>query len=583
MRGKKKIISKIINPIFFVFSMFIFLFLGMTTVSAYIVNVDLTVNIRSGPGTSYSVLGQVSSGSYEASGTTATNDGTTLCSTRTWYKITYNGSTAYACSYNLSSVNKYDKPWTTPKKSILGGALFKSSDYVTLGQYTSYLIKFNVNPNSAYSVYTHQYMTNVRAVSFEATTSFNAYLENNLLNYPLTFTIPLYTGMPAEASPYPGSTSNITGQDIVTDTDFEAKLDVQGFPESYKKKLRLLHNAYPNWIFESLQTGLDWTASVSAEHPNSYVDGTDLALREIPNVLREYPAWYQANRQTVEYYMDPRNFLYDGKILMFEKLAYSDFYTEAIVQSSLTGTFMAGTSTLDSQTYASIFVEAGKAANISPIYLVSQAIQEVGVTGSMATTGEQFTYNGVTYKGLYNFFNIGAYSSATSPVRAGLVWANGGATSTIVTGDSTTTTEEQYLNTLGLRKTNGFVTGVPFGITVNSITDKITDTNVTATVTNAAGETLSDEAKITTGSRVTITNSTDTYTNTIVIYGDINGDGGINAIDLLYMRKHLSNIQLLTGFNLQAAKIAKNADASAVDLLYLRRFLMDSNTYKITQ
>ena len=65
-------------------------------------------------------------------------------------------------------------------------------------------------------------------------------------------------------------------------------------------------------------------------------------------------------------------------------------------------------------------MEAGQIADVSPLYLASLAIQEVGRNGSMATTGNQFDYEGYTYYNLYNFFNIGAYSSAFNGCRFGL-------------------------------------------------------------------------------------------------------------------------------------------------------------------
>ena len=42
------------------------------------------------------------------------------------------------------------------------------------------------------------------------------------------------------------------------DSNFEAYLTSQGFPESYKNGLRQLHAQYPNWVFKAKNTGLDW-------------------------------------------------------------------------------------------------------------------------------------------------------------------------------------------------------------------------------------------------------------------------------------------------------------------------------------
>ena len=53
----------------------------------------------------------------------------------------------------------------------------------------------------------------------------------------------------------------------ITDVDdtFEAYLNEQGFPESYKPALRTLHATYPNWSFKAFHTNLDWSASLDAE------------------------------------------------------------------------------------------------------------------------------------------------------------------------------------------------------------------------------------------------------------------------------------------------------------------------------
>ena len=50
--------------------------------------------------------------------------------------------------------------------------------------------------------------------------------------------------------------SYATGQ---TDGSFEARLTQQGFPESYKVKLRELHKKYPEWVFTAMHTNLEWS------------------------------------------------------------------------------------------------------------------------------------------------------------------------------------------------------------------------------------------------------------------------------------------------------------------------------------
>ena len=50
-----------------------------------------------------------------------------------------------------------------------------------------------------------------------------------------------------------------------SDAAFEAYLTSQGFPEDYKQSLRVLHEQYPNWIFEAQHTNLDWNTVIAEE------------------------------------------------------------------------------------------------------------------------------------------------------------------------------------------------------------------------------------------------------------------------------------------------------------------------------
>lgn len=49
------------------------------------------------------------------------------------------------------------------------------------------------------------------------------------------------------------------------DGNFESYLTSQGFPESYKDGLRLLHAEYPNWVFTAQHTNLDWNTVIENE------------------------------------------------------------------------------------------------------------------------------------------------------------------------------------------------------------------------------------------------------------------------------------------------------------------------------
>ena len=99
----------------------------------------------------------------------------------------------------------YMIPWSSQYNSIVGGAKYIGSSYISRGQYTPYLQKFNVTSKSTYA---HQYMTNVEAVYSEALKTYNGYAAEKALNQSITFSIPVYKNMPSKACAAPTDSKN---------------------------------------------------------------------------------------------------------------------------------------------------------------------------------------------------------------------------------------------------------------------------------------------------------------------------------------------------------------------------------------
>lgn len=91
----------------------------------------------------------------------------------------------------------YGRPWTSPERSIKGGAAFLASGYIDAGQFTCYLQKFNVNPDADYDLYRHQYLTNVSGAAAQGIAVFDGYSEMEILNSPIVFSIPVFENMSA--------------------------------------------------------------------------------------------------------------------------------------------------------------------------------------------------------------------------------------------------------------------------------------------------------------------------------------------------------------------------------------------------
>lgn len=552
-----------------------------------IVNSSNGINIRKEPTTSSDILKAIpNKAEFHISDT---NAGTGNGCKDNWYYIYYKNTYGYVCStyVNTKTNNQsttYGRPWTTPKKAIMGGAQFISGSYIGRGQFTSYLKKFNVNPDGYYEVHNHQYMANLRAPSSEASTTYNSLKNNEMLNNPFNFIIPVFTNMPETT--FDTSVLNITREEAdVQDDEFEES--IAEFDESYKPYLRYLHTKYPLWTFSVLETGLDFETSWRRQQEIGSIQVGNQSLCKKPVYVTEgrktgdiSGSWCIATDETVKFYLDPRNFLTERYIFMFENLAYSDLYTEEVVYAAFGNSFMRGISPLDNQSYSSIFVEAGQTHNVSPLYLASLARQEIGVsqTPSFVVSGIEFEYQGFTYSGLYNFFNIGANSSAENPAKAGLVYANGGKGP-----NNGGINNPEFINifeTLNLKYLHNYVSGYEEGATINFIKSKSGE-SLNIIVRDRAGKIKENNQKIATGDKIEVTSGEYSQTFTYLLKGDINGDGEINSADLLAIRLHLLGTKKLTGENLVSALFGDGDEVNSADLLAMRQHLL--GTKKIEQ
>ncbi len=249
-----------------------------------------------------------------------------------------------------------------------------------------------------------------------------------------------YTGYVSSSYITVGTASSTTSTTSTSssDADFEAYLTEQGFPESYKVLLRTLHEAHPNWTFNAIQTGLEWSDVVSNEinttgqiknlvectssNPCYNWRSTSVGYNISTDTWSAYDGttWYAASDDLVTYYLDPRVYLYERYIFAFETLTYDSSQTETGVESILSGTFMSKTSPSDSsKTYAKLILKAAEASGVSAYHIASRIKQEVGSTASTVTSGTNSTYPGI-----YNYYNIGGYDSADgSAALNALKWA----------------------------------------------------------------------------------------------------------------------------------------------------------------
>lgn len=249
--------------------------------------------------------------------------------------------------------------------------------------------------------------------------------------------------------------------DIMADTSFEQTL--KSFPESYRPYIQALHDKHPNWTFEAFNTGLDWNevlkneAALSRKLVPAAGHSMSLGLADLksngewawyqtPTAWKAYDDvsgaynysannwvsfdtgyWNQASTSAISYIMDPRNWLNESYIYMFEKLSYDGNHdTVELVNSTLNGTFMYNAKcpgAPNNMTYAQVIVEAAKKSKVSAIHLAVRLRQEKGTSndelgkGVSTKDGSHFYQaNGDDNTVYYNFFNIGAAGSGKQTV-----------------------------------------------------------------------------------------------------------------------------------------------------------------------
>ncbi len=225
-------------------------------------------------------------------------------------------------------------------------------------------------------------------------------------------------------------------EDYETDAKFEAYLDAQGFPESYKPYLRTLHAKYPNWNFRAARTGLSWNdvleregklgkSLVSSSAPSSWKSQAAGAYDPQTGKYTSFDSggWAAASEKIIAYYLDPRNFINQIGIFQFLTHTYdAETQTSAGLAAVVSGTFLdAAFPETGFATYADALMEAGRTATVNPYVLASMILVEQGTSG----TGKCISGTVSGYEGYYNYYNIGAYKTASmSAVTRGLWYAS---------------------------------------------------------------------------------------------------------------------------------------------------------------
>jgi len=230
----------------------------------------------------------------------------------------------------------------------------------------------------------------------------------------------------------------IIENNTATDADYAKLLKSAGFPDDYIPYLTYLHQKYGNWEFRAKKTNSSFLDAVTAESACNVnlVPSSDASQYKNNNCKNNYHDWVTASSGVIAYYMDPRNFLNERDIFMFENQYVNENledinYIDA-VKSLFKGKFI----------YKEIpdlptFITNAKVSGVSPIAIASRIKQEMGngkltsgkYSGMLysAISGDYYDryglVNGLNLNNYYNFYNYGAADSCSSITQCALIYA----------------------------------------------------------------------------------------------------------------------------------------------------------------
>ena len=490
---------------------------------------------------------------------------------------------------------KYLIPWNTKERAITGGGIFIGSSYINIGQNTIYLQKFHVHDTNNGELFWHQYMTNVLAPYSESNIIYKGYANSNLLDLNINFVIPVYNNMPEIQEESPA----INPSDYVEDNtkvyaNVETTLNVRSGPStSYEKIASVSKNETMTRIAKGKQSGELWDRvilengiigyvfqnyveelpEIEVEEIKVSVDNPVIQKNEISKLNIEiYPK--EAEDQRVEYIssnekivkVDSNGNLYgvsSGKATITVK-AISNGVQASIdieVYSKVTGIEVnVETITLQEGEQYQIL------AYIEPDDANNKVVQYVSENMNVATVNDAGIITGIQTGNT----NIQVFSEEDEDINQ-----------SIQVQVIEKIAEEDLSFSENIQVNGNEMTGIEEeNRTVEKLLENIfVSEKYQVQIVDKVGNLLQNQDLVGTGSKVQIYTNTDSKTLVaeygIIIYGDVDGNGKINSVDLLKLQRHILEIEELDFLSQKAGNINKNGKKpTSVDLLLIQRHIL---------
>ena len=123
------------------------------------------------------------------------------------------------------------------------------------------------------------------------------------------------------------------------------------------------------------------------------------------------------------------------------------------------------------------------------------------------------------------------------------------------------------------------ITGLSENLSVSNLLSGLKAENGSVRVVTSGGAAKTSGNAVT-GDVVQLYNSSGKLAQsfTVILYGDLNGDGKISLVDLLQLQKHLLGASTVKGASLTAADTSRDGKVTILDLLQLQKHLLGAST-----
>ena len=148
--------------------------------------------------------------------------------------------------------------------------------------------------------------------------------------------------------------------------------------------------------------------------------------------------------------------------------------------------------------------------------------------------------------------------------------------------DTSNKTVADVMNHSGFKYNGNYLFGIAVGTNVSKLIGNISAYNrYTGIDIKSANNQNKTNDIFKTGDKITITGSDGSKTYTAIIYGDVDGDGSISAVDYVKVKNKIIKGNSINGVYYNAADVNKDGSVDAVDYVKIKNHILGKST--ITQ